>query len=163
METRNIKISKETAIRWYNGSDEELKQLAVQTYPEIAVKELPKSWEELGKISGWYVTSNSFVNNLIMGLSEDEERCNLFATKEQAEASIALAQLSQLMKVYNSDWVANWCDAEQIKHCIEFYNGEIFKDAYNGTQKFLSFKDAETRDLFLKNFEQLILTAKPLL
>lgn len=35
METRPIQISKETATRWYNGEDNELKQLAIQTYPEL--------------------------------------------------------------------------------------------------------------------------------
>lgn len=34
-ETRPIKISKETATHWYNGEDNELKQLAIQTYPEL--------------------------------------------------------------------------------------------------------------------------------
>lgn len=35
METRPIQISQETATRWYNGEDNELKQLAIQTYPEL--------------------------------------------------------------------------------------------------------------------------------
>ena len=50
---REIKISLDTATRWYNGTDEELKGLAIQTYPELAKKELPKSWEELGEIKGY--------------------------------------------------------------------------------------------------------------
>ena len=35
METREIKITRETAERWYNGCDKELKELALQTYPEL--------------------------------------------------------------------------------------------------------------------------------
>ncbi len=35
METREIKITRETAERWYNGNDKELKELALQTYPEL--------------------------------------------------------------------------------------------------------------------------------
>jgi hypothetical protein len=53
METRNVKISLEMATRWYNGTDKELKELAIQTYPEIAKKELPKTWEDLGQGTGW--------------------------------------------------------------------------------------------------------------
>jgi hypothetical protein len=45
METREIKISRETAERWYNGNDKELKELALQTYPELEPK------YEVGK---WY-------------------------------------------------------------------------------------------------------------
>jgi hypothetical protein len=45
METREIKITRETAERWYNGNDKELKELALQTYPELKPK------YEVGK---WY-------------------------------------------------------------------------------------------------------------
>jgi hypothetical protein len=45
METREIKITRETAERWYNGNDVELKELALQTYPELKTK------YEVGK---WY-------------------------------------------------------------------------------------------------------------
>lgn len=35
MEKRNIELTIETAERWYNGTDKELQQLAVQTFPEL--------------------------------------------------------------------------------------------------------------------------------
>ena len=91
---REIKISIETAQRWANGTDEELKGLALQTYPELAKKELPKSWEEIGSIEGYYVDTYSEINDIKSNMNNDEK--NTFVTKEQAEASIALAQLSQL-------------------------------------------------------------------
>jgi hypothetical protein len=164
METRNLKISKETANRWYNGNDEELKQLALQTFPELAEKELPKSWEELGEIDGWYVDTYSEVIDMNSVETKREYDCtNLFATKEQAEASIALAQLSQLMKVYNSGWAAMWEDNEQDKFCIYFFKNQIITDCSYSLHSFLAFKDTKTRDLFLENFRDLILTAKPLL
>jgi translation initiation factor 2 beta subunit (eIF-2beta)/eIF-5 len=162
METRNLKISKEIANRWYNGNDEELKQLALQTFPELAEKELPKSWEELGEIDGYYVTSGCKVLSTC-NFHRDEDDKNVFATKEQAEASIALAQLSQLMKVYNGDWVADWTDNAEGKHCVWFFKNEIATDCSYSLSSFLAFKDAKTRDLFLENFRDLILTAKPLL
>jgi hypothetical protein len=161
METRNLKISKETANRWYKGNDEELKQLALQTFPELAEKELPKSWEELEEIDGYYINSNTVRGK---GSTFPAYDCNknIFATKEQAEASIALAQLSQLMKVYNDGWVANWTNDED-KFCIIFFNDLIDTNTYIVAAKFLAFKDEKTRDLFLENFRDLILTAKPLL
>jgi hypothetical protein len=51
METREIKISRETAERWYNGCDKELKELALQTYPELKPK------YEVGK---WYKATDQF-------------------------------------------------------------------------------------------------------
>jgi hypothetical protein len=162
METREIKLTLDTASRWYNGNDKELKELALTTFPELGKKELPKSWEELDWLDGYYVDSSSDVNPLNDGGILPRNH-NIFATREQAEASIALAQLSQLMKVYNGDWVADWNRITQDKFCIEFCNDIINKVTNVGTSKFLSFKDAETRDLFLENFSDLILTAKPLL
>jgi hypothetical protein len=165
METRNVKISLETAQRWHNGTDNELKELAVQTYPELSKKELPKSWEELCQFEGCYVFSDTVVTSV-----DDAGYCiplaknkNVFATKEQAEASIALAQLSQLREVYRNNWVPDWTDFNEKKFCIAFIENKIFKENYISHQYFLSFQDSKTRDLFLENFKDLIETAKPLL
>jgi len=155
MEKRNLKISFETATRWYNGTDNELKELAVQTYPELAKKELPKSWEELEEINGYYINSASVLTPSKISNAGCTLR-NTFATKEQAEASIALAQLSQLREVYRNGWVADYKEPLQMKYTITFYE-------HNTMHNFLSFQDAETRDLFLENFKDLIETAKPLL
>jgi hypothetical protein len=160
MKTRNVKISLETATRWFNGTDNELKELAVQTYPELAKKALPKSWEELEKIEGYYTEANSI--SCFGTYNTYKDNRNIFATKEQAEASIALAQLSQLREVYRNEWVPDWKDDEN-KFTIVFYKNEINKDTLSFSNRFLSFQDAETRDLFLENFKDLIETAKPLL
>jgi hypothetical protein len=161
METRNVKISLETAQRWHNSTNNELKELAVQTYPEIAKKELPKSWEDLDKIDGYYVSNQSNVFNVKINEIQNAER-NIFATKEQAEASLAMAQLSQLMKVYNDGWEPDY-SVNKNKYYIFFIKNEIIKGTDFYYQNFLSFKDEETRDLFLENFRELIETAKPLL
>jgi translation initiation factor 2 beta subunit (eIF-2beta)/eIF-5 len=115
----------------------------------------------LGDIGGYYVTSACQVLSTC-NFHRDEDDRNVFATKEQAEASLALAQLSQLMKVYNDGWVADWSDGEG-KHCVWFFKNEIATDCSYNLSSFLAFKDAKTRDLFLENFRELILTAKPLL
>jgi len=158
---KQIFLTPEMAKRWYNGTDAELKELALQTYPDLFEKQLPKSWGELEKVSGYYLVSYGAVRDVTDAPTE-ENNISIFATKEQAEASIALAQLSQLMKVYNGDWVANWSDSD-FKYCLEFYVDELIQEEYTLVQKFLAFKDAKTRDLFLDNFRELILKAKPLL
>ena len=158
---REIKISLETATRWYNGTDTELRDLAVQTYPELLKKELPKSWEELKEINGYFVDIDSDIYDIKCNLNDSSVK-NIFATKEQAEASIALAQLSQLMAVYNDGWVANW-KAWKTKYSIIFDEDVIVICECFNHQRFLTLKDKETAKEFLKNFRSLILTAKPLL
>ena len=159
---REIKISFDTAIRWYNGTDKELKGLALQTYPELEKKELPKNWEELGKITGFFTKYDSTIDCSKKILTRESNR-NVFATKEQAEASIALAQLSQLREVYRKGWVPDCSDdANTNTFCIEFYENKIYKENYVSRNRFLSFQDPETRDLFLYNFWDLIEQAKPL-
>jgi hypothetical protein len=129
METREIKISLETATRWHNGTDKELKELAVQTYPELGKKQLPKSWEEL------------------------EKNRNIFATENQAKShAIAAAQLSQLMAVYNDGWVADWSDDNQKKSTIVYANTKLVVANSKIFKEFLAFKTPELAEEFLENF-----------
>jgi len=165
METRNVKISLETAQRWCNGTDNELKQLAVQTYPELAKKELPESWAELNEITGYYVGGESEVFQVFGNknfCNSFKQNRNVFATKEQAEASIAMAQLSQLMKVYNDGWEPDWTKGTD-KYSISFYKEDITICHMIYARCFLTFKEKETAELFLENFRELIEQAKPLL
>lgn len=159
MEKRNLQISYEQAENWYNGTNEELKQLALETFPELGKKELPKTWEELRKISGFYVDSESGVYKCSELDTVYQENRNLYATKEMAEASIALAQLSQLREVYRNGWVPD----DSVKYTIVFTDNGIREYSYITINNFLSFQDKETRDLFLKNFKDLIEKAKPLM
>ncbi len=131
------------------------------TFENIVFKEikkrLPKTWEELDRVQGYYIQSNSRVNQSSVGATE--ENTNVFATKEQAEAAVAMAQLSQLMKVYNDGWKYNgdWYVA------ITFFEDKIDIDSFDKVQTFLSFRNYEIANLFLKNFRDLIIKAKPLL
>ena len=161
METRNVKISLETAQRWYNDYNHELKELAVQTYPEVAKKELPKSWGKLESIPGWYVTNSSNIEENRY-INTEEANKNVFATKEQAEASIAMAQLSQLMKVYNDGWESDWSGVD-VKAVFQIINNEIQVGTSINRKCFLAFKDISTAQLFRQNFRELIETAKHLL
>jgi len=124
------------------------------------VKGLPNTWEELKRVNGFYTGVASDI-----GMADTltrETNKNVFATKEQAEASIALAQLSQLKAVYNGKWVADWSEITD-KHKIIFCEDELVISCSCYSGAFLSFKDEETRDLFLENFRELIMKAKPLM
>ena len=127
--------------------------------------ELPTKWEDLKKLDGFYVESNSEIDSISDGGISTINR-NVFPTKSEAEACLALSQLCQLRDAYNGEPLADWCDWEdcaQMKFCIEYYENKISHQNFNFTQRILAFKTKELRDKFLENFEDLILTAKPLL
>lgn len=124
-------------------------------------KELPEKWEELGIIEGYWVDRDSVEKNTKNRLCDSENR-NIFKTEEQAKASIALAQLSQLREVYRDGWKPNWKDGIQ-KWGIGMVNDQIDLDYYDSHNAFLSFQSQEIAELFLKNFKDLIEEAAPLL
>jgi hypothetical protein len=157
---RNLELSQETAKRWYEGTDEELKQLALQTYPELGKNKLPITWNGLEQVYGYYIDSHSIIKK-DGGYVHSRNR-NLFATKEQAEASIALAQLSQLREVYRDGWKPDYYDNE-TKYAISICTDKILTTLNANIPYFLSFQDRETRDLFLENFRDLIEKAIPLM
>jgi hypothetical protein len=154
METRNVKISLETANRWFKSTDNELKELAVQTYPEVAKKELPKSFNELALISGYYLNTNSEISECEAEAPLLNEDHNIFATQNQAKSALAMAKLSQVMTVYNDGWVADWSDKNQCKFCIGFVGGSIEVSFIHLTKHFLTFKTKELAEEFLTNFKE---------
>ena len=127
-------------------------------------KELPTKWEDLKKLKGYYVNDLSEIFNLRnanMTISK-----NLFPTKAEAEACLALSQLCQLRDAYNGEPLADWCNwtnSNQKKYSLVIYKGEIYKDNCVNISKILSFKTEKLRYKFVENFKDLILTAKPLL
>jgi hypothetical protein len=157
-------LSKEAAELLLNiSNNEELQAFAKELYPELGKKQLPESWEELQEIEGYYLDSDSNVKDANTGCSTHKRNKNVFATQEQAEAAIAMAQLSQLMEVYNDEWEADWSNYNQLKYCIGFTRENLEIDNWIDYRQFLAFKDQETAELFLENFRELIEQAKPLL
>lgn len=124
-------------------------------------KEFPKSWEELHMIKGWFVENGSGIHEFENCFTISKNR-NLFPTKEEAEACLALAQLCQLRDRYNAGWKPDWTDNIE-KYVIYFHAGEIYSGYSYRAQDVLYFKTKELRDKFLENFRDLIETAKPLL
>ena len=126
--------------------------------------ELPKTWEDLGVISGWYVNSQAEVKFSGKSAYNNELR-DIFPTRAEAEASIALAQLCQFRDRYNGEPIDEWCNWKdgKTKYIIHFVRGELLRDNAYGYSHILVFKTAELRDRFLENFKDLIEQAKPLL
>lgn len=160
METRELKITLDTATRWYNGHDNELKELAVQTFPELEKPKRAMSFEELGKVSGYYVDRDSTINEEDNCLTHEANK-NIFPKKEQAEAVLALAQLLQLRQ----NWVGDWTpDGDNNCYSIEFSLTEgLIIDCRVQRNKIMSFPDYKTAKDFLNQFRDLLEIAKPLL
>ena len=136
------------------------------TFEKIVFKkvenELPKSWEDLYEVGGWFVDFHSKVVTSGSMRTADSVK-NRFPTKEEAEACVALAQLCQLRDRYNGGWKPNWNSMAETKYVIEIFKNNIVKNLYGGKHRILAFKTEELRDKFLENFEDLIEIAKPLL
>lgn len=124
---------------------------------------LPRSWEEFGKVKGWFVNELSNVEYYSEGHSTDFRDKNLFPKKEEAEACVALAQLCQLRDRYNDGWKPDWEDENEVKFNIFYCGNKIIESSCHLSNSLLAFKTEELRDKFLENFEDLIKTAKPLL
>jgi hypothetical protein len=150
---REIKISIETATRWYNGTDNELKDIALQTYPELGKKQLPKSWEELEVIKGFFVQNDSVIWNADP-LKVVPSNQNVFATENQAKSALAMAKLSQVMTVYNDGWVADWSDGNKLKWCILFVQKNLKIHTSFLSKHFLTFKTKKLAQEFLENFRE---------
>ena len=125
-------------------------------------RELPKTWEEVGVIKGWYTYAGGSINYFSEGISTNYADRNIFPTKEEAEASLALAQLCQLRDRYNDGWKPDWED-NYVKYTLYFWKDNINQINSTGARNLLAFKNGTIRDKFLENFRDLIETAKPLL
>jgi hypothetical protein len=134
------------------------------TFEQIVFKKgtiLPRSWTELETITGYYVTSSSIVCPCTNEEPTNTYNKNIFSTKHEAEASIALAQLSQLRKVYRNGWEFE-LDGK-VNYAIYKYGGNYKIKNIINEHHYLSFQHRETAELFLNNFKHLIEQASPLL
>ena len=161
---KQVKLSLATAKEFYKqGGASKAFALDNYTEQELSKKELPKSWEELKIISGYYIDSNSVLSNHCKNiLSIGNGNKNLFPTKELAEASLALSQLLQLREVYRDGWIPDYKNTKG-KYGIYVIENILIVDITYGTAKIFSFQDREIANLFLTNFKDLLEIAKPLI
>ena len=157
METKELKIEVPAGYE----IDKEKSTFEKIVFKKIE-RELPKSWEELKVVEGFYIDEDSHIHDCPM-VDVLRKNKNVFPTEEEAEACVALAQLCQLRDAYNEGWKPDWEDYEQFKWCIVFFKDNIRVAEYLFIKKMLAFKTEELRDKFLENFRDLIETAKPLL
>jgi len=159
-ESKQITLTLDKARSMYGKSTEmDDLLLANFTKEELTKKELPKSWNELRICEGYKIVHEygiASINELPVLMNSTYNNLAIFNTKPQAQSALAMAQLSQLMAVYNDGWVADWANQEQKKYCVLRRFNKIYSDVYFTSYQFLSFKTIALRDQFLANFEPLI-------
>jgi hypothetical protein len=153
MKTFNIEIPEGYEI------DQEKSTFEKIVFKEIK-KRLPKTWEELTKVEGYYVGTSGYVCDY-QGATIGSNK-NLFATKEQVEAAIAMAQLSQLRDAYRQGWKPDWLELKD-KYCILYSNSRPLVSSFLTMEYFLAFQSKEIAKEFLENFRDLIEKARPLM
>lgn len=141
--------------------DKERSSFEKIVFRALPEKGLPKTYGELGIVVGYKVCNDSTVEDA-SGKAVSHNK-GIFPTPEEAEASIALAQLCQLRDRYNGGWKPEWTAYEDEKFCINVRSGSISRGQWHGLQHVLYFKTEELRDKFIENFSDLIEKAKPLL
>ena len=167
MEERTIKVDIDTARKWYNGLDKSLHTLALQAFSENELKDsgLPNTWNEFCletpiKQFEYYISADSGISqradDVIRRIECDK---NVLPNKKSAESILALCQLTQLRDRYRQGWKPNWKDFNH-KYCIYYFTDNLYKGTEEVSQVFLSFQSKEIRDLFVKNFKDLIELAK---
>jgi hypothetical protein len=136
------------------------------TFENIVFKEIKnellKSWDELRSITGYAVEDRGRISVFNLADTVKQNR-HVFRRLEQAEASIALAQLSQLREVYRQGWKPDWTDEGSDKYCIRYYSLEATIDCLLTIECFFSFQSREIAEQFLENFRDLMEQAKPLM
>jgi len=135
--------------------------LEKSTSDKLILKSKKSNWEKLEKISGFWVNEFSIIYPEINHPTKQKHR-NIFPSKEEAEASLALTQLLQLRNHVNGNWKPNWEDGE-IKFMIIINLGRFLISTGIDFQRMLTFKNRKIAHTFLEENKELLEIAKPLL
>ena len=150
------------------GSTSELGTIIQECFEELhlpeSIKNLPNTWEEWVKLNLKIADEYFIADDCTIKSINSERRtfnidANLLATKEDAEAILALIKLKRLRDTYRQGWVPDWKDISD-KYVITCYNAVIKSDIFIHYNSILSFQSAEIRDEFYSNFTDLIEQAK---
>ena len=150
--------SKEEKIQELKDSLDDLVCQAELIEREIEILENQKEvlvWEDIDDIRGFDADCYGIVSDYTQDPNGKVWCHTTFKTREQAEASIALAKISQLLPIYNSE-PTNFLE---VKHTIN-KNYNIWS---TDEDVFLLFNNASIAEKFLKHNRTLIRQAKPLL
>lgn len=150
MESENLQLTKEQLLQIGKGE-----KTVYDFFPELKEKVLPMSWGEIGLIDGWVIDDNDSEVYIVKGTHTTPDARSTFATENQVRSALAIAQLSQLMKVWCGDWKADWMSYES-KYAIVFFKDGIEQVDCVNAAHFLAFPTADLCDRFLEAHRGLI-------
>ena len=168
-EKKNIAVTLQEAKEWYKGNNPTLKELALKAFSreELEKQKLPKTWAEHCKLHAEKGTKAYFIDVWSkIGThyySEDHSISdrNLFQTKEDAEAFLALMQLRALWHDYVGDFKFEWSSSGYSGiYCNDIKELGIHICMF---PRIFCFPTKELAEQFLNNFKGLLEIAKPLL
>lgn len=165
---RNLKLTLEVASKMYKNATNEIKIILENTFPELKKNKYPMSHAELQNIlikerrDTSYIDVDSTIREGYTLLHNTTENKNISLTSTRSKQHLAFIQLVALRDKWNEidKFEPDWKDAQVCKYCIENIDNKVVRYDYYTTSRILAFKTKETRDLFLKTFENLIECAK---
>ena len=124
-------------------------------------------WEDLKEVTGYCINTYS---KIIPPTTVEEQEYftdkfnkNIFPSREEAEASLALCQLLQWRNFYNDGWKPNFKSNQEMIFAISNFKDVISKGVVLHQNVTMYFKSKEIRDKFFDDFQDLLEVAKPLL
>jgi hypothetical protein len=166
---KTIKLSLELAKEMYISGNEQLKKLALENYSKEELEKAQRPNTVLGMplANTFYVGTASYVEKICSITSTGGVDCNSWNTHEEAEACLALAQLTRLRDAWNGELLHEWCDwtDDKPKYRVYFYRKAIAVEHTFSHRRVLTFKTHELAIAFIADPEinKLIQQAKPLL
>ncbi len=153
---KQIKLTIEQAKSLYKSNPEYRDTLlSVFTDKELGIEpSYPKSFKDIGKIDGYFIEINALIVDIYNLNSNKFANKNVFATEKQAKSALAFAQLSQLAKEMNGDWIANW-DNNNVKFVIVRSSEKLYIEQWCAKFYSIVFKTKEMAEFSLKHHEQL--------
>jgi len=160
METRNVKVTLETAQRWYQQGGE-FKEMALSAYSEAELNPVKNEWESkiidygTKAVDGWYLG----INYVLKYINPENMDKSTFKTEKQAKSALAYAQLTQLMALpeYNGNWIADWTDVNELKYCIVPVGNKLKLEVFFEFKQNICFRNKATAELFLSNNYDLLM------
>ena len=156
METRLIKISLDTAKRWYEQGGG-LKEMALGAYSEqeLIGDGLSKTWDEYcAKHGDMGVIIKASLGTAYVALNK-----HIFSDYKQAQAHIALIKLHLLRDEYRNGWLPCFGDNSKkygIKWNMIVGKTRLVIAQHTYDSDSLSFPTYELAEEFLTNFRELI-------
>lgn len=144
---------------WYFEIHNDIVEWMKQNFEEV--KERPTSWEELWEIKWYFIGMDSDIGKTDGIFYSADSNKNIFLTKQQCEASLALAQITQLLDKYDIPEESY----EWYYYAIGWYSDEHRRRQSTNHQLerqwLLWFDTEEKRDHFYKHHADLISKLAP--